>query len=132
MQAEKVRIAQPQPLEGELPPYDAAAKRISYAIGHSLLKAKGPYRNYYRAELARLERERRAWSRERRNATALRKTEKLFLAHLWLVWRTAIGLPISDPHPHHIPGITKPDPWAMVRQDPERKREAITTGGRMT
>lgn len=44
-------------------------------------------------------------------ARAKRKTVKLFLSHLWVVWRELEGLPTSDPYVHAILGHTnKIDP----------------------
>jgi len=34
------------------------------------------------------------------NAMAMRKTGKIFLQHLWLIWRQTEGLPISKPYVH--------------------------------
>ncbi len=57
---------------------------------------------------------------------AQRKMMKLFLAHLWMVWRTAEGLPLSTPYAHGILGhspATMIDPWTMVdRPEPKRKK----------
>lgn len=35
---------------------------------------------------------------------ARRKIEKIFLQHLWLVWRASEGLPVTDPYVHDILG----------------------------
>ena len=49
---------------------------------------------------------------------ALRKMIKLFLAHLWQVWRQAEGLPVPEPyalaelgHSHYL------DPWDFVDRE---------------
>ncbi len=58
---------------------------------------------------------------------AIRKMIKLFLSHLWLVWRKAEGLPISQPYAHDKLGHTHIiDPWDMVEK-PERKRRQRTS-----
>jgi hypothetical protein len=82
---EGVRVAQPKPSRGQSSAHDQYAKKVCYLIATSLLKAGGPYADYYRRERAKLEAERPGWAAGRRHMTALRKTEKLFLAHLWLV-----------------------------------------------
>jgi hypothetical protein len=109
-----VRVAQPKPEPGASAAYDRIAQRLCHAIGISLEKAKGPYWTYFRDELTRLEREKPQWAPARRQATAARKTEKLFLAHLWLVWRKAVGLRVTNPEPRreNVPVV---DPWMMLR-----------------
>ena len=55
------------------------------------------------------------WIPRRRHLTALRMTEKLFLAHLWLVWREQLGLPITAPYADSRDDtVPAPRPWAMV------------------
>ena len=44
---------------------------------------------------------------------AIRKVAKVFLSHLWLLWREAEGLPTTDPYPiahleHHTHMIEVP------------------------
>jgi len=84
--------------------YDAYAKKIMYLIGTSFLKARGAYADFYHEARAKLERERPFWADAGKHHTALRKTEKLFLCHLWLVWREALGLPTTEPYAHAILG----------------------------
>lgn len=112
-----VRCAQPKPKRGEKAAYDQYAKKICYLIGTGFLKAKGAYdERIYRPHRARLEVERPGWADGRKHLTALRITEKLFLAHLWLVWRQAEGLSVSEPYAHAELGHeSEPiDPWDMV------------------
>lgn len=58
------------------------------------------------------------WSDGHVDNAGRRKMVKLFLSHLWMVWREAEGLPTSDPfviaspdHPEHTHYI---DPWAFT------------------
>jgi hypothetical protein len=112
--AQEVRMAQPSNTDGGACKYDPTAKQICYRLGQALVKVEGPYQRYHRRELLRLAAERPGWAPGRRFATALRKTEKLFLAHLWLVWRRAVGLPVSAPHEaDERSGEDTRDPWAM-------------------
>lgn len=113
-----IRAAQPKPARGSKAPYDQYAKKIMYLIGTSFLKAGGRYEQVYRTERAKLERERPGWADGRKHLTALRKVEKLFLSHLWEVWRKAIDLPVTTTyaegilnHEGHI------DPWEMVEPE---------------
>src|SRR5215218_9565114 len=59
-------------------------------------------------KLAGAERDDACWSDGHVDNAARRKMVKVFLSHLWLVWREAEGLPVSDPyviaspkHPDH-------------------------------
>lgn len=117
-----LRTAQPRPTSGERGAYDGHSKRACYQIGAALLRADGAYREYYRGEKATLDRSRRDWAEARRHLTALRKMEKLFLAHLWLVWREALGLPLTEPNPDAVArGATVLGPWEMVRPAQRRR-----------
>jgi hypothetical protein len=112
---EGVRVAQTRPERGDRSPYDAKAKKACYLIGVSMLRAGGPYEERYRAERRRLDQERSDWTDARKHLAALRKMEKLFLSHLWLVWRTALDLPLTQPYPHaHLGAEGFIDPWQMV------------------
>lgn len=114
------RVARPRHASGEKAKYDAYAKKIMYLVGTSFLKSGGPYEEHYRQQRARLDDERPAWTDGRRHLTALRITEKLFLAHLWEVWRTALGLPTPRPwvetHGGHDP-TSHIGPWSMIKTD---------------
>ena len=115
---EGVRVAQPKPQKGERAAYDMYAKKVCYLIGVSFLKAGGPYERFYRRERAKLDRTRAGWAEGRRHLTALRKTEKLFLSHLWLVWREAADLPTTEPYAQAEQGHGGwIDPWEMSVAD---------------
>lgn len=88
-------------------------KSLCHALGASLLRANGSYARAYREERDRLGETRSGWPPQRRHLTALRKMEKLFLAHLWLVWREALGLPVTTPHENDSRAGT--GPWDMVQ-----------------
>lgn len=92
------RVAQPSPGRGVKSPYDRRAKQVCYLIGTAFLKAGGPYEQFYRRQRAKLETERPGWASIRQHLTCMRKTEKLFLSHLWLVWRKAVCLPTTSPY----------------------------------
>lgn len=116
-----VRVAQPRPGRGERSAYDRHAKKTCYLIGTSFLRSGGAFERYYRDERRKLDATRPGWAEGRRHLTALRKTEKLFLAQLWIVWREALGLSLTRPYAHareERDGWI--DPWQMV--EPERPR----------
>jgi hypothetical protein len=109
------RVAQPRPIRGSNPAYDREAKKLCYLVGTSLVRDGDAYRDYYHAQRARLDATRADWIPRRRHLTALRMTEKLFLAHLWLVWRERLGLPITAPHAAaRDEAVPPPRPWSMV------------------
>lgn len=109
------RVAQPRPSRGESPPYDREAKKLCYLIGISFVRQGDAYRRYYSEQRSRLDLAKPDWIPRRRHLTALRMTEKLFLAHLWLVWRERLGLPITAPYTETgQDGASTPRPWAMV------------------
>jgi len=109
------RVAQPRPGRGENAPYDREAKKLCYLIGVSFVRQGDTYRRYYTEQRARLEVAKPDWIPRRRHLTALRMTEKLFLAHLWLVWREQLGLPVTAPYADaRDDAPPAPRPWAMV------------------
>lgn len=99
-----VRVAQPKPASGEKASYDQYAKKVCYLIGVSFIRSNSAYGEFYRRERARLEVERRGWTAGRIHYAALRKTEKLFLAHLWVVWRRAVGASVETPYAQAVLG----------------------------
>lgn len=92
------RIAQPWRGAGGAPAFDRAAKQACYLIGVSFTRQGGRYKEYYKEVRAQLEAAHPDWPKARRYLTALRRTEKRFLADLWCAWREAEGLPIPGPH----------------------------------
>ena len=110
--ASRSRVAQPRPTPGARAAYDRDAKQLCYQLGMSLTKHGGAYARLYQEQRRRLDETRATWPERRRHLTALRMTEKMFLAHLWLVWREALGLPVTRPYAE---GDRKPvGPWEMV------------------
>jgi hypothetical protein len=94
-----IRAALPRASRGSKRSYDAYAKKVLYLIAMQFIKARNsPYTELYYRERNRLDRERPGWHDGRKHYTALRKVEKLFLSHLWQVWREALGLPIVMPY----------------------------------
>jgi hypothetical protein len=109
------RVAQPRPTRGEDAPYDREAKKLCYLIGISFVRQGDTYKRYYQEQRDRLDIAKPDWIPRRRHLTALRMTEKLFLAHLWLVWRERLGLPITAPYADvRDDAVQTPRPWSMV------------------
>jgi hypothetical protein len=107
-----IRAAQPRPARGQRYPYNPEAKKVCYLIFVSFLRCRGGYADYYREVRAELMEGRSGWAKGKIHLAAGRKTQKLFLTHLWLVWRQGLGLPLSDPHPASDSDRWL-DPWPM-------------------
>lgn len=113
--ARELRVA-PRPVTaGREGAYSPAAKNASYLVGLSLIRRGHHYKHYYREQRERVASHRPEWPLGRQFHAARRKTEKLFLAHLWLVWRDAVGLSPPSPDGPALGGVPQAlPPWAMV------------------
>ena len=112
--AAQVRVAQPRPSRGESAPYDRTAKQLCYLVGVSFLRTGGAYKAHYGDQRTRLDERKPDWTPRRKHLTAMRMTEKLFLAHLWIVWRESVGLPVTTPYGEARLGEASISPWSMV------------------
>jgi hypothetical protein len=110
-QAAKVRIA-PRPLRGHSLDYDSSARVACYLLSLSFSRQGNSYKGVYRRQRERLA-SRSDWTPQHQHLTALRITSKLFLVHLWFVWRAAAGLPAAL-EDAQLAGEPVQDPWAMV------------------
>jgi hypothetical protein len=108
--------------KGEKLHYNQMLKTMCWRLGKSLIRANGKYADFYRSEKTKIiVRFQEKGSRVIPSAKlpqvkgkkvekdgkialghvdqmAMRKMIKLFLSHLWLVWRRAVDLPISEPY----------------------------------
>ena len=87
---------------GEKLHYNNDLKRTCYLIGVSMIRSASPYKAEYVEAKAYYEQARPDWTPAHRHHAARRKMVKLFLSHLWLVWRTRVGLPISQPYAFQV------------------------------
>jgi hypothetical protein len=99
--------------KGEKACYNKRLKVVLYKIGTSFLMCNSPYKEkiynpakeYYAAN--------RDWVPIRTDYAARRKMLKIFEQHLWLKWREAVGLPVSQPwvieHGGHVHYISPED-----------------------
>jgi hypothetical protein len=96
--------------------FNPRAKRLCYEIAGDLRQAGHNYDAYYRYLRQILAITRAEWPESRCHMNALRRMQKLFLAHLWVVWGEALRLPIPQPdnvqHAHHPWSC----PWGMIVQ----------------
>ena len=121
----QLRVAQPRPRRLEPRRYDATAKTICFLIGTSFSRQGGPYKAYYQDAYARYASRHPAWPAKHVVFAAMRVTVKLFLKHLWIVWREAEGM--SSDHADAVKpalGDTGPGPWDMVSAPSQEKLRA--------
>jgi hypothetical protein len=109
-----VRVAPRRSMRGQSASFDRTARQICYLLGVSFLRCRSPYANYYRDQRDGHAFKHAEWTDQRQHLSALRKTEKLFLAHLWCVWRDALGLPTINfirPQDPQLEGLS--NAWSM-------------------
>ncbi len=89
-----------KPVKGEKLSYNADLKSTCYLIATSFLRASSQYRRFYDAKKAYYQSNRPDWTPKRIDMAAKRFMVKMFLSHLWMVWREAEGLPVTLPYAH--------------------------------
>jgi hypothetical protein len=87
-----------KPHKGEKLHFSRRLRTAVHLVGSSFLMLNSPYRRIYAEARDKYASERDEWPPIRQHLAAMRKMEKLFLAHLWLRWRTLEGLPVSKPY----------------------------------
>jgi hypothetical protein len=107
---EKIRVA-PRPLRGRSLDYDGSARVACYLLSLSFSRQGDSYKAVYRRQRERLA-ARKEWTSQHQHLTALRITSKLFLVHLWFVWREAQGLPVAVEEAM-LAGEPVQNPWEM-------------------
>lgn len=95
--------------KGEKLHYNKHLKPVCYLIGLSFLKSKSPYAALYYEAKNYYQDNRPDWTKLHIHFASMRKMIKIFLSHLWQVWREMEGLPTSMPyiigkenHTHYI------------------------------
>jgi hypothetical protein len=96
-------------VKGQRRAWNASAKVAVWRIINLQIMHSGPYASVYREAKERYKRERSDWTDGHIEAASRRVAAKLFLSHLWEVWREAEGLPIRQPYvstmePHEVVG----------------------------
>jgi len=133
--------------KGEKLHFNKALKSMCWRLAKSLIRAKGAYYKFYCEEKKQIIEKKQAeglevvpaaqiprkkgklvegengyFSLGHADMMAMRKMIKLFLAHLWQVWREAEGLETTKPYAHTILGHTNVlHPWDFI----ERKKSQI-------
>ena len=118
------RVAQPKPRRLEMRRYDATAKTICFLIGTSFSRQGGPYKAYYQEAYGRYAANHPEWPAKRLVFAAMRITVKLFLKHLWIVWREAEGMSIEVSDQDNALAVPGPGPWDMVSPPSHEKLRA--------
>lgn len=85
--------------KGEKMKYNARLKTVVFQIGSSFLKTGSPYADVYYQNKEYYEAN-RDWTPLHCHLASMRKMGKLFLSHLWVVWRTIEGLDTREPYAH--------------------------------
>lgn len=76
--------------------YSPRMKSLCYQVGSSFLRSKSPYCRIYNR--AKSEYSSRGWSYMRVHLASMRKMIKIWLSHLWEVWRRYYGLDVPSPY----------------------------------
>lgn len=102
-----VEWARDRKLAGFVAPYNTELKSTVYIVSTLFLQLQTPlYVDIYYQEKAEQERMHPELTKGHRDNRALRKVSKIFLQHLWLVWREGEGLPVSEPYVQAVLGHT--------------------------
>lgn len=88
--------ARERPTKGERMHYNARLKTTLFILAGSFMRSGSPYRSIYDNARAYYDANRPEWTPGHKHAAAQRKMIKVFLAHLWVTWRTMEGLPTRD------------------------------------
>jgi len=96
--------------KGEKLHYNKNLKPVCYLIGTSFLKCKSPYASIYYEAKEYYAENRPEWTKLHIHYAAMRKMIKVFLSHVYKVWREMEGLPAYLPyiigkgnHTHYLP-----------------------------
>lgn len=100
-------------VKGEKIKYNPRLKKTVYLVGDSFIKSRSPYRDIY--DVAKEEYAKNAdLTPMHIHRRASRKMVKLWLSHLWQVWRELEGLSTSPAYVHqHLNHTTIIQPGAM-------------------
>jgi len=87
-----------KPTKGEKLHYNARLKSSCYLVGGSFLKCNSPYRAIYDSAKEFYQANKPEWTKAHIHNASMRKMIKMWLSHLWLVWRELRGLPTNMPY----------------------------------
>ena len=82
-------------IKGETAHHNIRLKTSCYKVGGSFLRCRSPYRQIYDNSKEYYENN-RDWNKLHRHNAAMGKMIKVWLSHLWEVWRKLEGLPVRN------------------------------------
>ena len=82
--------------KGEKAHYNTRLKSICYKVSNSMLRCGSPYTKIYYDAKAYYEANRTDWTKLHIHNASIRKMTKLWLSHLWEVWRKLEGLEVRE------------------------------------
>lgn len=98
--------------KGEKAHYSTRLKTVLYLVGDSFIKSNSPYRAIYDGAKEHYHSTHPEWTKGHVHLASKRKMVKLFLSHLWEVWRIAEGHSVRPPYVQEYLGHTTiSDPW---------------------
>lgn len=104
-------------IEGYALPYNKQLKALLWNITYSFIMQQTPiYSDIYYQEKERQAMVSPELTKGHIDNRARRKVSKIFLQHLWLVWRECEGLPVTKPYVHDVMGHTHyvaPPNWPL-------------------
>lgn len=89
-----------RPIAGQKLGYNKRLKTICHKVGTQFLMCGSPYRREYDSAREYYEANRPEWNKRHCDLAARRKMIKLWLSHLWEVWRKIEGLPTPNFYSH--------------------------------
>lgn len=106
-----------RPTKGEQLHYSIRLKTTIYLIAESFLRSGSPYRKIYDDAKEYYQVNRPEWQKGHIHMASMRKMSKIFLSHLWQVWREEEGLPTRLPYVHEKLGHTTM--WEVAEFTPD-------------
>ena len=92
--------------KGEQAHFNKRLKTACYLVGSSLIKSNSPYRVVYDEAKEHYHNTHPDWTKAHTHMASMRKMIKVWLAHVWIIWRALEGLPIRDPYVFDVLGHT--------------------------
>jgi len=87
-----------RPVKGQKLPYNKRLKVVCYKVATQFMMHSSPYRREYDSAKEYYQANRPDWTKMHVDRAAKRKMIKLWLSHLWEVWRKINGLPTRPPY----------------------------------
>jgi len=101
-----------RPVKGEKLHYNKNLKTVFYKASSSMMRGNSPYRRIYDSAKEYYEANRPDWTKGHIHMASIRKMTKVFIMHLWSVWREIEGLETRELYVQEKLGhnhIIKPD-----------------------